>query len=301
MRIDTGDENKYGFTMRTGDVQALTKLISASKENKKFARLAFNKEGLFMSELACDGAAWVYTSLKGKLIRSLQGEYKCDGPGIICFAADALYKTLSKQSARDEVSISYDAKGKKKKFPMLNGNYQVLKVQVMREEISGETEYEIPILNGDRTVHSSDTEHISFFAGISAEVLNSFIGVNLEDTIGTVVEISVSEALVEVEKRSSGGAALATSRLVCATAKGKEMGLDLTKRHVFPDTIKKKFYLTHLNVLSKFLEITSNGMIKIFMKEVAEGEDDYPIIFQVKVGGIGQVVLAISPKPDEEI
>ena len=112
MEINTGKENLHGFYMRTGDVQAITKLVSASKENKKFVRLAFNEDGIFMSELACDGAAWVYTSLKGSLIRSLQGEFKCDGPGIICLQADALYKTLSKQSARDEVVFSYDAKSK---------------------------------------------------------------------------------------------------------------------------------------------------------------------------------------------
>lgn len=293
MKIDTGEDNKFSFNLRTNAVAAFTKLIYAAKDNNKFLRIGFNQEGIFMSELACDGAAWVYTSITGKLVRALEGSYECKGPGLICVQAESIWKILLKQGSEDEFELKYDHKAKKKRFPFLDGSYQVLKVVVHRPQTNCTSEYELPVLNGDRSMYSSETEDIFFFSAIQADLLNTFVNVNTGESIETQVEISVSDYMVQIEKaEGSDQGNLKNARLTALTVKGKQEEVDIHKRHVFPDTVQKRFFLSHINEISKFLSINPNGMIRMYMKKDPE---EYPIIFEVKIGGIGQVVVAISP------
>ena len=296
MKIDTGEENKFGFTLRTNAVQALTKLIYAAKDNSKFLRIGYNNHGIHMSELACDGAAWVYTSVSGKLVRSLEGEYSCEGPGIVCVQAESLWRILLKQGSEDEFELRYNHKLKKRRFPFLDGSYQVLKVCVYRPYTNCTSEYELPILNGDRSMYSSETEDISFFSAIQADLLNTFVNVNTGESIDTQVEISVSDYMVQIEKaQGSDQGNIKSSRLTALTVLGQQQNIDIHRRHVFPGTVKKRFLLSHINEVSKFLNINPNGMIRMYMKNDPE---EYPIIFEIKVGGIGQVVIAISPSQE---
>lgn len=295
MKIETGDENKFSFQLRTNAIQAFTKLIYAAKDNSKYLRIGFNTEGIFMSELACDGAAWLYTSITAKLIRSLEGVYECRGPGLICVRAESLWKILLKQGAEDEIEFRYDHKSKKKRFDSIDGSYQVFHVIAHRPVNNCTSEYELPIFNGDRNMYSSETEDILFYSAIRAELFNTFVGVNIGESVDTQVEISVSDYMVQIEKlEGSDQGVLQNARLSALTVKGSLEKIDIRKRHVFPDAVKKRFFLTHINEVSKFLSINPNGMIRMYMKNDPE---EYPIIFEVKIGGIGQVVIAISPCP----
>lgn len=296
MKIDTGEKNLHGFELRTNAVQALTRLVYAWKDIGKFIRLAFNSEGMYMSELACDGSAWVYVTLRGELIKSLDGIYNCTGPGIICLEAELLWKLLSKQGAEDEFHVRYDHKAKKKLFPGLRDKYEVLHISIIHGSNGSVMEYEVPILNGSRKIYTSDTEKINFFSALNSDLLNTFINVNCDESFDTKVEISVCDLGVQIEKLGDTSV-ISSARLGALTLAGKENNVNMHERHVFPGAVKKTFFLSHLDEIKKFLNVTPNGMLGMYTKRDPE---NYPIIFEIKIGGIGQVVVALSPVIEEE-
>ena len=76
------------------------------------------------------------------------------------------------------------------------------------------------------------------------------------------------------------------------TDKGRQENVSIRKKSIIEGTVSKKFYVRCMSQIIKFMNINTNDSITIYMSE----EPSYPIIFQINIGSIGCIRIAIGPK-----
>ena len=285
-QIDLGSTNSHALSFRTGDISAIVKMLQASRDIQRVIRFGYNEEGIHMNEISADRNIAIFGTFPSVNFH----EYKATGPGIICFHASALLNALGNNSQRDEVSLKYDPNSKKRKYTM--------NVSIKRETSSTEISYDIPLLEGEREMFQwKHNALIKYVVMVKSEVIQSFMCAVINtggETPGSSVTISINENLVEFACKE--GYPISQTRLAIITDKGRERGVSIKKKSISEGTVSKEFYVRLLSQVVKFMNINTNDSVTILMAE----QKSYPIIFQINIGSLGYIRVALGPKIDEE-
>jgi len=282
MEIDLGEENKHALCFRTGDINALTKMFQAVKDIEKIIRLGYNSDGLYMNEVGSDSNIAIFGTFPAVNFH----EYKADGPGILCFHTGSFISALINNSQRDEVTVSFNPNLKKKKNELI--------ITIKRESSSDtDIQYSIPLLEGERSMYEwKNSAIIKYVVMVKSDIIQSFISTIIQtgsDTSDTIVKISINENIVCFE--CIDGVFVSNIRLAIMTDKGKQQRVSIRKKSITDGTVSKKFYVRFMNQIIKFMNINTNDSVTLYMAD----DDSYPIIFQINVGSLGCVRIAMGP------
>ena len=301
MRLAIPEKNEHDLYFRMSDLAAFSKLLYAMKEINHVLRINFTPDGLYLSEFAANRNVLLFCSFKASDFI----KYECSGPGFIAVNCGHFYKVLQNHHQKDELALTYKCpSANQKKREELR--FEIIKESCVRkkEEEDDEdgtnwhqkSEYTIPIYVADKEMYESKVENVDLAAIISMNTFHHFVSsikdieIDGGDSSGQV-NLFVSNEEVTLEKRA--GSLLSQCRLTLLTSKGKQKKRDLSKRSIAPDSIRKTFWMRHLVETLKFFDISSQDATVVVYIKV--DPPNFPVIFEVSVGAIGQLRIAFSP------
>lgn len=289
------------LNFRTNDVPAFARLMYALRDLTETARFFYDDCGIKLREQACCDSLCLYANFDSKQFIS----YKAIGKGILCFTPRILHLVISKIGQGSEMEFKFNSVKETK-----------MVITVYRESGDIEQSYELDTLltedNGWFDALEMEMDYILAFKTSIMNDIYSCLMVDSDNCISDWVKMKCepNKLVFSLEGMNTN------CSIALLTNKGKECLNDDEKKRrnkkknfadeVFKnsqvpllnsqprDTVISYFRLKHLQQLMKCFSINEASII-LYIRQ------DNPLIFEVQVGLLGKLKLALLTKSHGEV
>lgn len=304
-----------GFFFKTSDVAAMCNIVYALRDLLENMRFMVSKGGIKMGETACADNMFLFAKFKEKHFTFFEctppppDNVDKDGddngePGkiTISFEPSDVYKVLRSNQQRDTMVWLYDASKKR-------GNNTLTIIKYTSEAGTMESRYELPLLDLEPTSYEAPKEVINYVLMFDPTTINTIINVLADistDNNSDYVKIRCDSKGIEFSVDNThivthAGFKLKTSIQDDSTCKPRrnrnKTNSVCNKEDVSisdeKPVVQRLYKLSHLRNLVKCFSITDDGIIVYIFKE-------YPLIFEVKIGDIGHLRVALLYKDEDD-
>lgn len=301
------------FTMRTSDVSSLRSLMHAARDLVQEIRICFSEEGLQISEQACQDNLFMFA-----MFRAEKFEYfRATGKGQVCFRPKFMCDFLTNRQQRDVLEWSFGTAppGVKTTSKHQRPDRMLMRILQDGEELSV-WEVWVPLVQRSTEIYESPTTDVDYILLFdTAQISNIISGFRefdrdfLENWLritctphdvlfqmegGTAVG-RMRWKLLTMRPDSSGsnslsGSGSSSSSSAESESSDKGNGNDSGS---YTDAISNEYRLAHLQNIVKCFSI-NRGSVFMYVKR------DFPLVFEVKVGTLGELRLALMFRLDQD-
>lgn len=303
-----------GFFFKTSDVAAMCNIMYALRDLVENMRFMVSKGGIKMGETACADNMFLFAKFKEKHFTFFEctplspdnvdkdgGDNDESKKITISFEPSDVYKVLRSNQQRDTMVWLYDASKKR-------DNTLVI-IKYTSEAGTMESRYELPLLNLEPTSYEAPKEIINYVLMFDPTTINTIINVladistdNNSDYVkircdSNGIEFSVDDTHIVTH----AGFKLKTSiqdDSSCKPRRNRNKTNSMCNKEDVSisdekPVVQRLYKLSHLRNLVKCFSITDDGIIVYIFKE-------YPLIFEVKIGDIGHLRIALLYKDEDD-
>lgn len=255
----------YLFRIRTVKAAPIRTLSEALKEILTEANIEIDQNGLKI--MAMDGTHTVLVHLR--LHADRFDEYKCPQKYILGINMINLFKLVKTMSNNDSLVMFMEKRDATKMgIVILNGEKQM------------ETTFNLNLIELD--INPIEIPPVQFSAIITMPSLDFQKIIRDMATLGETVEITSASNQLILKCRGD----FAEQETVFSVGQG----MTVSKSHT--EIVQGNFLLKHLVLFTKCTSLCSD--ISIYLK------NDYPIIIEYSVAGLGEIKLALAPAPSKQ-
>lgn len=316
---DIHSGKKHGVFFKTSDVAAVCDLMYGFRDLVNEVCFVFNKKGVKLGESACADNLFLFGNFPAKRFTHYccnprpVGEKLTDKGGegdwddeeeddkvVVAFEPRKVNSLLNNHQQRDTMIWLYD---ETKPDTLIILRYP-------HEDGYMESRYEMKLLQMEETGYRAPKKDIDYVLVLNSTTITKFI--NGFTSLSHEFQedwVTIECGPNSVEFKMEGGCQIAHSVFTLVTKKDgagpqkprrsrtqQESGYtndDDVEITTEEPVIARKYRLMHLNQLLKCFSITRNGIMLYIFK-------DYPIIFEIRIGGLGELRAALLFKDEEE-
>mmetsp|Transcript_18506 Transcript_18506/g.32824 ORF Transcript_18506/g.32824 Transcript_18506/m.32824 type:complete len:292 (-) Transcript_18506:21-896(-) len=277
--------------LKTPDVQSVSSLMYAAIDLVQRVHVAFDAGGLRISEEACQGNMFMFASLRAENFE----EYTCKGAGVLCFNPEHLYRVLSNRQQRDVMTWTYKAPRR------------ALVINVQSDDDGTLHEYTIPLENdlGESfEAPSIEVDYVLLFD--TAQISNIVNGFGEFDNDFAENWLRVTCTPQSIQFDMAHGCMINKMQYVLHTMRPTSDPATTSKkrrtqaphadtsvtRTVRQEDIVQEYRLAYLQNMVKCFSI-NRGSVFMYIKR------DFPLVFEIKVGVLGELRLALMFRSNE--
>lgn len=284
-----------GFKFKTGDVAAICDLMYGLRDLVQTVRFHVTEEGIKIGEDACMENLFLFANFRAERFT----EFECSGECTICFYPEYMHKILNSHQQRDVMMCEYSSKKDRvvriTKYP--HG-----------EESCVET-YEIPLLLANPSQYVAPKRKVDYLLAFNSGMLSTILtGFNSleKDFDQNLITINCTPNYVQFvmehgcminhakftlytsreSRENDHPPAKKTRRNKNQTPDPNQELLENVERVEDQQAISHKYKLQYLHHMLKCFSITKGGIFMYVSK-------DYPLVFEVKVGALGELKAAL--------
>lgn len=254
----------YLFRIRTVKASPIRTLSEALKEILTEANIEVDQTGLKI--MAMDGTHTVLVHLR--LHADRFDEYKCAQKYILGINMINLFKLVKTMSNNDSLIMFMEKRDTTK-----------MGIVIMNGEKQMETTFNLNLIELD--INPIEIPPVQFSAIITMPSLDFQKIIRDMSTLGETVEITSASNQLILKCRGD----FAEQETVFSVGQG----MSVAKSH--SEIVQGNFLLKHLVLFTKCTSLCSD--ISIYLK------NDYPIIIEYSVAGLGEIKLALAPAPSK--
>lgn len=314
--IDSG--KKKGFFFKTSDVAAVCDLMYGFRDLVNEVCLVVTKQGIKIGESACADNLFLFANFPSKHFTHFccnphtkegsDGKKKGEGGWedeededkiVIALEPRKVHSLLGNNQQRDTMVWLYDE----------NKPDNLTILRYPHENGSSENRYELKLLHLTETGFRAPRETIDYMLVLNSatmtKIVNGLTSFSHEfDNDWVTIECSQDK----VQFSMTNGCLISHAIFTLITKSGESEPVKFKRSRtkdvqntsdddfeigVEEPVISRKYRLVHLNQLLKCFSITRNGILLYIFK-------DYPIIFEIKIGGLGELRAALLFKAEDE-
>lgn len=284
-----------GFELQTGDIAAICNIMYGLKDLVKTVKFNITKEGIRMGERACQDNLFLFADFKAERF----DKFECTSPCTICFLPEHMHMILASHQQRDVMIWRFDRSDDRWLY--------VRRLSEGKEEV--EQNYQIPLLLTDMPSYEAPSRPVDYLLGFPPSTINSILTCFKElekEFADNWVTIRCSEDKVELFMEN--GFIVNRARFCFLTSKSDPDKVSETERRPLPDeerierrdvdihadkvVVENQYRLRYMYQMLKCFSVT-RGAILMYISR------DYPVIFEMKIGAVGEIKAALMFRDKE--
>jgi len=286
------------FKFQTGDVAAICNLMYGLRDLVKTVRFHITDKGIKIGETACQDNLFLFANFMADRFNS----YECKGGECtICFYPEHLHKVLNNHQQRDVMTCEYSSKKETRlkitKFP--HGDDSLVET------------YEIPLLLASPDEYNAPHREVDYLLAFNSGILSTILtGLNSLEKDFESNWLTVTCTPRYIQFAMSGGCMISHAKFTLHTSVNDEMppqkkarrnkgnendtsNIDDVDIVLEQKEISHQYRLQYMHQMLKCFSITKGG---IFMYV----SEDYPLVFEIKVGSIGELKAALMFRDENQ-
>ncbi len=285
------------FKFQTGDVAAMCNFMYGLRDLVKTVRFHVTPKGIKIGEAACQDNLFLFANFLAERFTM----FECQGESTICFYPEHMHKVLNNHQQRDVMTCQFSS-----------ANEEVLMItKVPQGDERLIEEYAIPLLAGEPDEYESPHREVDYLLAFNSGILSTILtGLNSLEKEFEDNWINITCTPEQVSFSMEGGCMIGHARFTLKTSvnsdeppqkrarrnnkSASDENLDEVDIAADQQEITHQYRLQYLHQMLKCFSITKGGIFMYVSK-------DYPLVFEVKVGILGELKAALMFRDSKHV